>query len=187
MSPSPYDAIALAGRTFLTLVFLTAVVGKARAWTEFQGVLGNYRLLPWALVWPASCVLVAMEFATGLGLLAARHAIWPPALAALLLVVFTIAMTINLARGRVEIDCGCFQSSLRQTLSWTLVLRNIGLICIALVLALPQTRATGASFTAWANGLAAGIGFFALYEAMNALWAVGSTSRGTRAKTAELR
>ena len=118
MSTAPYAAVVLAGRTFLAAVFLTAALGKVRAWTEFQGVLWNYRLLPWALVPPAACGLVILEVAVGLGLLAAAgHASWPPALAALLLAVFAVAMATNLVRGRVEIDCGCFQTTWRQTLS----------------------------------------------------------------------
>ena len=44
---------------------------------------------------------------------------------------------MNLARGRREIDCGCFGPALRQPLSLALVLRNAGLIALALVCALP--------------------------------------------------
>ena len=186
MSVAPYAAGILAGRTFLACLFLAAAVGKARAWMEFQGVLWNYRLLPWPLVRPAALGLVALEFATGLGLLGAGHANWPPELAAALLAIFAVAMTTNLVRGRVEIDCGCFQATLRQTLSWKLVLRNIGLICVAVLLALPQARLDGAGVAAWGQGMAAGLAFFTLYAAMNILWAAGPTSggRGTGATTA---
>ena len=67
------------------------------------------------------------------------------------------------------------------------MLRNIGLTCIALGLALPQARVAGANIAAWSHGLVAGVAFFAVYEAMNTLWSIGSTvgdgnrRRGTRA------
>ncbi len=48
-----------------------------------------------------------------------------------LLLLFTAAITTNIIRGRTHIDCGCFQSELRQELSLDLVLRNAALIAIA--------------------------------------------------------
>jgi hypothetical protein len=47
--------------------------------------------------------------------------------------VFTAAIALNLARGRRDLDCGCFGPLLRQPLSGWLVVRN-GLLAL-LVLA----------------------------------------------------
>ena len=56
------------------------------------------------------------------------------AAAAILLGLFSVAIGINLARGRSHIDCGCFQSALRQQLSISLLVRNGFLIALALPL-----------------------------------------------------
>ena len=62
----------------------------------------------------------------------------------ILLAVFAAAMALNIARGRVNIDCGCFRSTLRQSLSWWLVLRNAILAVGALVcMAAPGERSLG--------------------------------------------
>jgi hypothetical protein len=57
--------------------------------------------------------------------------------AAALLALYSAAIVVNLARGRREIDCGCFGPAQRQPLSPALVLRNGVLIALALVCALP--------------------------------------------------
>ena len=51
-------------------------------------------------------------------------------------------MGINLRRGRRHIDCGCFQSALKQTLSWTLVMRNVVLALLMAVALLSNRRAS---------------------------------------------
>ena len=108
---------------------------------------------------------------------------WTEAAAALLLSVFAVAMGINLLRGRRHIDCGCFQGTLKQPLSWTLVSRN-ALLALLLVAA---GAAASARADAWAvvNGLLAGGALFVVLQSLNALWAIiaavrpGIQMRGT--------
>ncbi|MGO4119283.1 MauE/DoxX family redox-associated membrane protein, partial [Rhizobium ruizarguesonis] len=45
-----------------------------------------------------------------------------------LLVVYSVAITINLVRGRNEISCGCGGVLGTHNLSWKLVIRNIFLL-----------------------------------------------------------
>jgi len=56
----------------------------------------------------------------------------------ILLLLFTGAIGINLMRGRVNIDCGCFGPLLRQELSGWLLLRNLFLMILAAVILLPE-------------------------------------------------
>ena len=119
-------------RLVLAAVLLGAALAKLRALEEFAGVVHNYRLLPELLARPLAYALPVLELALALGLLldATRR---PAAVAtAVLLAVFACAMAINLWRGRVHIDCGCFASALKQRLSWALVARNGVLIALAL-------------------------------------------------------
>jgi len=60
---------------------------------------------------------------------------WAALATAALLIVFAVAMAINVMRGRTYIDCGCFRQGMKQPLSWLLVLRNIGLAAAAVLTA----------------------------------------------------
>ena len=164
--------LLLAARIAVACIFLTAAVGKLRHLTVFEGVLANYRLLPRWAVAPTHVLLPLAELAVGVGLIALPQFSAPAA--ALLLAVFAVAMAVNLRRGRSDIDCGCHQSVLRQRLSWTLVGRNVVLVLITLAAALPPGRL---DMGTWLTGVGAGLGLFALYSAMNSLWALGPVTR----------
>ena len=134
MSAHPAMApFALAIRILVSLVFLTAAYGKLRHRMPFQGVVANYRLLPDLMVAPVAYLIPPLELLLGMTLLLGLAFPWPEIGAAALLLLFALAMGINLRRGRRHIDCGCFQSALKQTLSWTLVARNLGLALLMAV------------------------------------------------------
>jgi uncharacterized membrane protein YphA (DoxX/SURF4 family) len=161
---------AVAVRTALALVFLSAALGKMRHWTEFQGVIANYRLLPERLIAPVAYLLPPAETLLAVLLAVGLAAAWACAAAAVLLLVFAVAMSINVRRGRRFIDCGCFQSALKQTLSWRLVGRNLGLAALAMGAALvPPERGL-----AWEtlDAMIAGATLFVLLQALNLLWSI---------------
>lgn len=160
-------SIALAGRLLGALVFATAVAGKIRHRHELAAVVANYRLLPQMLAAPAAWLVVALEclvtgsLVSGVGLAAGT------ALAIVLLGGFAAAMAVNLARGRDEIDCGCFQSGLRQRLSAVLVGRN--LMLAVLLLPLLAGPAAGAAPLQRIDGIGAGLAAYALYRLLGEL------------------
>ncbi len=181
-------AIVLAAQVFLACVFLGAAVGKLRAWTQFQGVVQNYRLLPAPFALAVAYGLPPLELAVGAALLvplAAPVAAGAGAAgAALLLLVFAGAMAINIMRGRTDIDCGCFQSAFKQRLSWWLVGRNLIMAAVALDIAYAAAggaanRVTGVLDTAGA--LVSGLALFALYTAGNSLNALSPLSSSPHA------
>jgi hypothetical protein len=163
------DAV-IAIRTLIALVFMSAAIGKMRNWPIFQGVVANYRLLPQVLVGPVTYGLPPAEAAIGATLPTGLLAPWAEAAAALLLGAFAVAMGINLLRGRRHIDCGCFQGTLKQPLSWTLVSRN-ALLALLLVAA-GAVPSGGADAWALVNGLLAGGALFVVLQSLNALWAI---------------
>lgn len=116
----------------LVLVFGAAAAGKFRAFEAWPGVVANFRVLPRWAVAPVAWFLPPAEAAIAIALpFAGPHAA-AAAAAAALLVVFGIALAVNLARGRRDIDCGCFRSDLRQELSAALLVRNALLAVAAL-------------------------------------------------------
>jgi hypothetical protein len=144
-----------------------------RHWTAFAGVIANYRLLPESLIAPVAYLLPPAEALLALALAADLGSAWASTTAAALLLVFAVAMSINLRRGRRSIDCGCFQSALKQTLSWRLVVRNIALAALA-ALAGCAAFIRPEHLTAWAtfDGWIAGATLFVLLQALTILWSI---------------
>jgi len=189
MSIDPSILIAI--RVLGALVFGMAALGKLHHRDEFVGVVANYRLVPEPLVHVVACLVVALEtvvvlsIATGVGLAAGAG------LAVILLCGFALAMTINLARGRQEIDCGCFQSALRQRLSVPLIVRNLVLTAAILPLFEAGARSArlvrllggemqSASFLQVLDGVAGGIVLFVLYQVFSQMLALRDAAEATR-------
>lgn len=133
-----FDPVVVwSARLLLASMFAIAAFAKVRALDEFTGVLQNYHILPQKLVRPVAVATPPLELLVALGLLFELTRRIAAAAAASLLLGFSLAMAINLVRGRTQIDCGCFVGVLRQHISWGLVTRNAALIILAL-LSLPD-------------------------------------------------
>ncbi len=156
----------VAARVVLSATFLQAGLQKVRYRTQLAGVISNYRVLPAVLVPALSWLLPPVEIAVGLALLVPSSG---AALAAgCLLGLFTAAIVINLVRGRTHIDCGCFQSELRQELGWELVWRNgVLLVMAAYSASFPVRTSPFITLLAVSFGLVS----YVLYQALNALGA----------------
>lgn len=138
---------------------------KASDHVRFGGTVHAYRLLPAWLVSPVTWLVPVAEAALALGLLlpGAREAATVGAL--LLLLLYTAAIAVNLARGRREIDCGCFASSARVPLSVWLVARNAILIVATGSLLMP----VGARSFVWIDALTV----VGALVALSLLWSAG--------------
>lgn len=170
---------ALAGRVLLSATFIQAGTQKLRYRAQLPGVIANYKLVPSALVPIVTWLLPPLELVTGIALLIPSSA--SALTAACLLLLFTAAITTNIIRGRTHIDCGCFQSELRQELSWDLVLRNAALIAIAIYAAsFPTLPPPLICIPAVLFGLVS----YVLYQALTSLSANRSALRSLAAPAA---
>ncbi len=167
-------SVALACRLLGALIFATAAAGKLRHRHELAGVVANYRLLPEPLAATAGWLILGLEILTAVSLASGLRLEAGTALAIALLCAFALAMAINLARGRREIDCGCFQSGLRQRLSVGLVLRNL-LVSAALVPLFGVTSPPVGPLQ-WIDGVGAGLAAYALYRAFDQLLSLRHSS-----------
>ncbi len=124
-------------RGSLALLLLGASRHKLRAPIAFRASLANYQLLPErSLAWAAPSI-AGFELVIGVSLVLPGFDGVAALAAATLLSFYTGAITVNLARGRREIDCGCSAPGSRRPLSGSLVCRNGVLIGAAVVCALP--------------------------------------------------
>ncbi|MBT2187284.1 methylamine utilization protein MauE [Sphingobium sp. H33] len=160
----------LAASIGIGLIFTTAGIVKLRHRRLLPGVIANYRLLPDALVSPAATLLPLAEILIGAALIAGLRPV-PALLGIALLGLFALAMAINILRGRSHISCGCGRPELSQSLSWTLVLRNL-LFGAALLLRLPEL-ATLAGIDL-VTAVAAGLSLALLAALMSSIGAIGT-------------
>jgi len=121
----------------LGAIFIIASLPKIADPPSFAHMIYNYRILPAGLINFTSLVMPWVELLCGIALILG---VWRrPALAitAAMLVVFIVAISINLARGNA-IDCGCFNVSLaNRTVTERLgdmrldILRDLGMLLMA--------------------------------------------------------
>lgn len=132
-------AVAIAA-AILVAVFIRGLWHKLAEHELFRVTLADYGLVPASWVGPVAIGLTAAEAAAVLGLVVPATRAAAALGAALLLGVYATAIAINLRRGHVTIDCGCGGPG--HGLSWLLVARNVVLITIAGLAALPAGERT---------------------------------------------
>ncbi|SRR5579871_6060965 len=122
----------------LSILFASSAAIKLAALSRFAAAVENYRILPRRWSWLTAVVVPVLEASAAIGLLISATREPAAIAAALLIAMFSAAIAINLARGRREIDCGCFGAALRQTLSGWLLARNAILIAAAAAIGGPE-------------------------------------------------
>ncbi|MBK6292957.1 MAG: methylamine utilization protein MauE [Rhodoferax sp.] len=154
----------------LAIIFLIGAGQKLQDIAMFAAALEQYRLLPQSLTAVAAWALVAAELAAAVLLLPLSTRSLGALLAGGVLAVVTLAVVVNLLRGRSAIDCGCGGPEGSQHLSWALVWRNAGLGLLAVVAAVAATPRA----LVWLDQvtvLAGALALYGLYAAANQLLA----------------
>jgi hypothetical protein len=128
------ELLLLGARLLLGVVFLSASIPKLFAPRDFRRALTNYQLLPIWLVAPVATWLPRFELLIAVALLTGVAITITATIAGLALLAFSIAVGVNLARGR-QIECGCFGAVSPRRITWWLVLRNLLFAGAAVVLA----------------------------------------------------
>ena len=131
--------ILLVLRLTLAFIFVTALAHKLKDPRAFSAVVAEYQLLPSVLLIPGTAALLLLEVLVVLALVLPGLGHFGAWGAVASLTLYAGAMSVNLARGRRDIDCGCSGPALRQQLSEWLVLRNATLVALAVLAAQPTT------------------------------------------------
>ncbi len=119
------------------LLFASAALNKVRDLALFAQVLAAYRVLPGAarLAW----LVPFTEVLVGAGLLLPGTRAAAAALGTGLLVLYALAMAVNLLRGRRELSCGCGGPNERRPIGAWMVWRNLLLAGTLALVILPWT------------------------------------------------
>ena len=127
-------------RWTLAGIFALGLLHKLGARAGFEDAVRNYRLLPARMAPFVARLFILLEAAVVTALVSGLWLSAAAVLAAGLLALYGISMAINMARGRRDIDCGCFGPAGRaasHALNGWLLLRNLVLISISGLLLLP--------------------------------------------------
>ncbi len=121
--------LVLCARAFIAIILLASGIGKLMGRPSFAEIVRGFALVPEKFVSIFAAALPPVECATGCCLMCAAvlpfDALRFAAVIALgLFGIFGLAISINLVRGRRNVECGCFGTSKGDMISWSLVLRN---------------------------------------------------------------
>lgn len=121
-------------RVLVGAIFFTAGTAKIfRPRSEQRALIRGYRLVPSRLVPYLASSLPWAEMAVAAALVGNFMRPVPAIAAAVMLLGFSAAVAVNLARGRRHIPCGCFGSLKPDVgLSWSTVFRNLLLAGLAM-------------------------------------------------------
>lgn len=134
-------------------VLMVAGIPKIGDLERMTRAVRGYRILPDALTPVVATVLPWVEIVLGAALVLGVAPALAGAAAAVVFATFFVALTVNLARGRRELECGCFAFGAGREeiahIGWWHAARAAGLAAAAAVtVATPATtwldRATGA-------------------------------------------
>lgn len=112
----------------LAFVFALSVNHKLRDYGRFRASLAAYQLVPERLLSLFAPLVILLELTAIVAILLPTGPGVSVAFA--LLLVYTLALTVNLLRGNTSIDCGCGDAP--TPISGWLLLRNGALLLLAL-------------------------------------------------------
>jgi uncharacterized membrane protein YphA (DoxX/SURF4 family) len=154
-------------RLTTAVIFAMAAFHVMREWAVFGGIVEQYRIVPRPLARVLAHILPPLELAAATALLLPPIGRAGAMLGLVLMAMFTAAIVVNLARGRVSIDCGCGGAS-GQKLSMGLVLRNLA-VAAGLALALEAPLEGVVDGVTAVGVVGASLALIALYFAANQL------------------
>jgi hypothetical protein len=167
----------------IATIFLGSAAMKLWQPTEFRAAVESYRLVPEAMSVALGWTIPALELGGAIGLVVAAARGAGALLLLCLIATFTGAIAINLARGRRDLDCGCFGPLLRQPLSGWLVARN-GLLALLVLAAFAPVRGRPLASLDYLTIVAAAGALVILYGAANYLIATAPKVAALRTRDA---
>lgn len=127
-------------RIMLGIVFVWASWNKILDPEGFARIIQNYRILPSVLVNPVALILPWIEAACGIFLIIGYFIKGSAFIINILLTIFILAFIINLFRG-IDVNCGCFSSTLKESKGlYRYLIRDFLLLLIGLWIFLYRIR-----------------------------------------------
>ena len=134
----PYTTLLT--RVILGSVFLISGIGKLLDHAKFINVVINYQIISpslsrlYGLLLPYAELIVAVMIIFGIYVDEGAF------VALLMLISFIIAISVNLARGRKNLDCGCFGNFIERKLGIHTLLDDFALLTLSFMLLISRSR-----------------------------------------------
>lgn len=128
---NPY--ISLISRLILGTVFIVVGVTKIIDPKLFSNEIGNYEMLPDILINIPAIILPWLELVVGFMLVLGVKLKENAFIAGVLLILFTLAVSIAWARG-LNINCGCFSAIKEEKVGILKILQNSGMIVLSFLI-----------------------------------------------------
>ncbi|MED1799033.1 MauE/DoxX family redox-associated membrane protein [Brevibacillus porteri] len=125
------EELGLLFRLILAFLFLSTFVSKISDISTHLSIVQAYQIIPYQWSKSFTYLDLGLQAIVAISLLLGLFTTLGLFLAILLLGAYTLAISINLARGRKKISCGCGGMAGNHFLSWKLVLRNLVFISMA--------------------------------------------------------
>ncbi len=125
--------IQFIARFILGSVFIYASFHKIANPSEFAEIINNYKLFPEFSINIFAIILPWVELIAGLLLILGKYIKGSTAILSTLLIIFIIAISINIIRG-LDFDCGCFSSSGKGSNPYSLLFRDILLLLPGIII-----------------------------------------------------
>ncbi|MBM7846354.1 MauE/DoxX family redox-associated membrane protein [Herpetosiphon giganteus] len=120
-------------KLLLLIIFLPSALSKLSNLTNFKHALLQYQIVPVPIVWLFVVTIPVAELILPICLLLGIGHFISAYLLSLLLIIFIVAIGINLLRGN-RVSCGCKGASASEQISWGLLIRNCLLSLIAFLI-----------------------------------------------------
>lgn len=133
------DELTLFFRITIGLLFLFSSLSKINTFSEHIVSIGKYGIIPQKYVKTFAYFGIPTELLTSLFLILGVYQKIFALISLLLLLLYTIAIIINLLRGNKDVTCGCGGILGNHKLTWMLPIRNFVLMLISLWLTLHNT------------------------------------------------
>ena len=141
MTEKPWlSRLLLLFRICLGLLFIVSGLSKLMSLSHFTEIVLNFHILPPAIAPVFSTLLPPLEYLLGVALILGLYPRLGALAAAGLLVMFIIAIVINLARGQMP-ECGCFEFIIKSRVGVRLLVNDILLLTGTVLLVKTKTHA----------------------------------------------
>lgn len=113
-------------------MFLSSCYTKVKNFEDHVAVINSYQIVPVPLLRFSAYLDISCEILLGVALFIGLFLPFTYIFSAIVLFVYSIAIFINLRRGRFDLDCGCGGIAGNHKISYKLIYRNLFLILLAL-------------------------------------------------------
>lgn len=135
------DELDLFLRLMFAFIFISTALSKYINFDKHIGIVSDYKIFSPKYSKVISKIDILLEVIVGILLLLDFIRIIAVSIALLLLLSYTLAIIVNLTRGRNKISCGCGGVIGTHQLSWNLVFRNIVFIITVYLISLSDSTA----------------------------------------------